>query len=126
MSGLTKLAGDLQGVLHTSAEHMVKLANQNAELTAINQKLEHELKAMKLARRMESRGLSPELDYEQKVAQLLATPAEKLSTMEQAVELASGGFRLGTTQTDDFQSSGPDGKVPDPLDTFISSQAAYT
>lgn len=123
---LTKLAGDLQGVLHTSAEHMTKLANQVAELSAINQRQDHELKAMKLARRLEERGLSPELTFDQKVAQLLTTPLEKLATMEQAVELASGGFRLGTTQSDDFQTSGSDGKVADPLDAFISSQAAYT
>ena len=46
---LEKLAGDLQGVLRTSAQHLTKLANDNASLRAMNHAQDHELKAFKLA-----------------------------------------------------------------------------
>lgn len=125
---LQKLAGDLQGVLTTASQHLKKMASAHANLLAENQQKDHELKAYKLARRMEQRGISPELDFEAKVASLLDTPVEKLATMEQAVELASGGFRLGSVQTDD--KTAHDGDVGSPgadvLDAFISSNAAFT
>lgn len=126
---LQKLAGDLQGVLRTSAQHLEKLANEHAELLAVHAKQDHELQAFKLARRMEQRGLQPDLDFEQKVAKLLETPVEKLATLEQAIELAPGGFRLGSVQADDKVANddfGSSGSAADPLDSFISSQAAYT
>lgn len=123
---MVKLAGDLQGVLRTSADHMTKLANQNAELHAVNQALEHELKAMKLARRMEQRGIEPGVDFETKVANLLQTPLEKLATMEQAVEFATGGFRLGQVQAEDGAQTGGEGRPLDDLDAYILSQTAYT
>ena len=123
---LVKLAGDLQGVLRTSSDHMTKMANANAELLAINQAQEHELKAMKLARRMEQRGIEPGTDFEMKVANLLQTPLEKLATMEQAVELATGGFRLGQVQAEDTTQVGGGERPLDDLDSFILSQAAYT
>lgn len=124
---LQKLAGDLQGVLTTAATHMSKLANAHAQVLAVNAQYEHELKAYKLARRMEQRGLSSELDFEAKVASILATPVTKLASMEQAIELASGGFRLGSVQADDKTAAeeGSPGTV-DVLDAFITSQAAYT
>lgn len=123
---LQKLAGDLQGVLLTSAQHLKKIANSNAELLAVNAQQDRELKAYKLARRMEMRGLNSDLDFEAKVASLLEMPIEKLATLEQAVELAPGGFRLGSVQADDRGVSGePPAKVDD-LDAFIASQAAYT
>jgi hypothetical protein len=122
--GINKLAGDLQGVLRASAEHLVKLANSNAELLATTQSQEHELKAYKLARRMEQRGLSPDLDFEQKVAKLLETPVEKLATFEQAVELASSEFRLGSVELDEKVAEG--GSPTDELSSYIMSQQAYT
>ncbi len=123
---LQKLAGDLQGVLRTSAAHMKKLANSNAELLATSAQQDRELKAYKLARRMEQRGLNSELDFEAKVAAMLEMPTEKLATLEQAVEIAPGGFRLGSVQADDKTASGdsPAQQVDD-LDAFIASQAAY-
>lgn len=125
---LEKLAGDLQGVLRTSAHHLAKMANDNAALRAQNHAQDHELKAYKLARRMEQRGLEPGLDFDQKVAKLLETPFEKLATLEQAVELATSGFRLGQVQADDKTASGEtsSGNTPDVLDAYIASQSAYT
>lgn len=123
---LQKLAGDLQGVLRTSAQHLTKMANAHAALMADNQQKDHELKAYKLARRMEQRGIIPELDFESKVAKLIETPVEKLATYEQAVELAATGFRLGSVSADDRVVSSEQGSNPDVLDSFISSQAAYT
>jgi hypothetical protein len=123
---LQKLAGDLQGVLTTAATHMTKMANANAQLMAVNAQQEHELKAMKLARRLEQRGLSPEYDFEAKVAKLLETPIEKLATMEQAIELATGGFRLGSVHADDKMAAEGSSDTTDVLSAFITSQAAYT
>lgn len=128
MGNLVKLAGDLQSVLRTSADHLTKLANAHADLLARNGALTHELAAMKLARRMEQRGIEPGLEFEAKVAKLLETPFEKLATMEQAVELATGGFRLGQVQADEpvRDMDGDGGRVPDVLDSYIASQAALT
>lgn len=123
---MQKLAGDLQGVLLTSAEHLQKMAASQAELIAVNAQQSHELQAYKIARRMEQRGLESDLDYEAKVAKLLEMPTEKLATMEQAIEFVPGGFRLGTVQADDKMASGESTSSADPLDAFISSQAAYT
>ena len=71
--------------------------------------------------------MSPELDFEQKVAALVETPFEKLATLEQAIELATSGFRLGQVQADDAKlASEESGHPSDVLDVFISSQSAYT
>ncbi len=123
---LNKLAGDLQGVLMTASQHLTTMASAHAELLKQNETLNHELAAMKLARRMEQRGLSPELDFEAKVARLLDTPHAKFAAMEQAIELATGGFRLGSVQADDRLVQGEGGSSPDVLDAYISSQSAYT
>lgn len=122
-----KLASDLQGVLRVSAQHLAKLANAHAALQTQSEATEHELMAYKLARRMEQRGLLPELDFDQKVAQLMDTPRGKYATLEQAVELATSGFRLGQVQADDRAAAeGTAGTTPDVLDAFIASQSAYT
>lgn len=120
-----KLAGDLQEVLRTSASHMTKLANQNAALLAENTQQGRQLAAYKLARRMEQRGLNPELDFEAKVAKVLEVPQEKLATLEQAIELTTGGFRLGLVQEDDKTASNEPVRADD-LDAWIASQDAYT
>lgn len=124
---LQKLAGDLQGILKTSSTHMSKLAKSYAELMATHQQQDHELKAYKIARRMEQRGLSPHLDFEEKVAKLLETPVEKLATYEQAVELAASGFRLGAVPAEEpVHESGESVRTVDPLDAFIASNAALS
>lgn len=123
---LQKLAGNVPEVLRASSQHLVKMAKSHADLLAVSKQQGHELQAYKLARRMEQRGLSPELDFEQKVAKLLETPQEKLATYEQAVELAASGFRLGSVARDEPLEMGETGGVTDPLDAFIRSNGAYT
>ncbi len=120
----TKLAEDLQGVLQASSQHLEKLATAHAELLASHEAQEHELKAYKLARRMEQRGLSSELSFEEKVAKLLETPHEKLATLADAIELAATEFRLGSLELEDKTAG--DGASPDELGQFIMSQQAYT
>jgi hypothetical protein len=101
------------------------MARDHATLLKTSAAVEHELKAYKLARRLEQRGLSSDLDFEAKVAQLVQLSTEKLATAEQAVEMAAGGFRLGTTaESEDNKVAGSSSQ--DPLDAFIVSQAAYT
>ncbi len=123
--GLQKLAGDLSGVLTTASQHLVKLANAHAQLLALNAQQEHELKSYKLARRMEQRGVMPELSFEEKVAKLMETPVEKLATLDQAVELATTGFRLGSVPAEDKTAS-EEAATSDVLNAFILSQAAYS
>ncbi len=130
MTQLRKLAGDLPEVIGLASEHMKKLANSNVALHQENAGLKHELSAYKLARRMEQRGLSAELDFEAKVAKLLEMPVAKLASMDAAVEFATGGFRLGTLEQDDKTASNGDTASStggsDPLDSYISSNAAFT
>lgn len=123
---LQKLAGDLPAVLTSAADHLKKMAGRHAAVVQENEQLAHELSAHKLARRLEQRGLSSELDYEAKVAKLLEMPVEKLASMDAAIELASGGFSLGRVEADDKTASEGSQAGGDPLDSFISSNAAYT
>jgi hypothetical protein len=123
---LQKLAADLPAVLTAAAEHLEKMAGDHAAVIQENDQLIHELSAHKLARRLEQRGLSSELDYEAKVAKLLEMPVEKLASMDEAIELASGGFRLGSVETDEKTASEGSQAGGDPLDTYIASNAAFT
>jgi DNA-binding transcriptional regulator YbjK len=122
---LQKLASDLPAVLTTTAEHLRKMASSQVAKDERIAELSHELSAYKLARRMEQRNLSSELDFEAKVASLLEFPEEKLASMDQAIELATGGFRLGTHETDDKTASDVTAPGADPLGAWITSNAAF-
>ena len=84
---------------------------------------------------MEVRGIEPNLSFEDKVAKLGDIPEEKLASMEQAIELAAGGVRLGTVgsvQTDTDGKTAGRGELykgesdgSDTLDNFIESQGAF-
>jgi hypothetical protein len=131
MSNTEKVAYGVPEIMQAASQHLVKLAGQNVELSKRANGAEHELRVMKLARRMDLRGLHQNLSYEEKVAQLLEIPIEKLATMEQAVEMAAGGVRLGkvaeASDTGSKLASDPSGSAdPDELETFIESQAALT
>lgn len=121
--GLTKLAGDLQGVLKTSARELRKLANDHAAALKENEALEHENAAMKLARRMEQRNIQSEYTFEEKVAKLLETPRSKLALLEQAIEIQPGGFRLGKVAEAEDDATATDSSG-DELGAYIMSQAA--
>lgn len=120
---LRKVAHDTSAVVQAAAAHMRKIANDNTALVRENTELSHELCCHKLARRMEERGLQSDLNYDEKVAVLLRTPTEKIANMEQAIELAAGGFTLGAATQVEKTSGHVDTR--DDLDSFISSQAAY-
>lgn len=132
MSDMDKVAGQVPGIMQEAAQHMRKLASQNAELVQERDALEHENRLMKIARRMEIRGLESGLSFEEKVAKLQDVPAEKLAATEQAIELAAGGFRLGTI--DPSQGSGEKraggelykkSEAGDDLENFVSGMSAY-
>lgn len=130
---MTKVAGQVPGVLHEAAQHMRKLAESNVGLVEENEALKHELRTMKLARRMEVRGLEPALDYESKVAKIAQIPVTKLAAVEEAVELAAGGFRLGHVeqpQTGEKRASGGElysaGENGDELEGFVETMSAYS
>ena len=133
---LQKLASDVPGILTAGAEHMRKLATQNVALLERATGAETELRLVKLALRMESRGIEPSLSYEEKVASLREHPVSGLDSLEQAVELAAGGVSLGrleeagdlgqkvaSTQAGEIYHINADGG--DDLDEFVSSQQAF-
>jgi hypothetical protein len=136
MTDISKLAGDVPGILAASAQHLRKLAGQNVELLERATAAEHELRLMKIARRMEQRGLEPNLSLEEKVASLHDVDPSKLDSIEHAVELTAGGFTLGRiSQPEDngtkvatwhtgelYHSNGAGG---DDLEEFVASQQAY-
>lgn len=130
MSNMEKVAAEVPAIMQAASQHLVKLAGQNVELSKRANAAEHENRVMKLARRMEIRGLHPNLDFESKVAQLMEIPVEKLATMEQAVEMAAGGVRLAkvaeTEAGDKLASHDHSGPSDDELESFIESQAALT
>lgn len=136
MSNLEKLASDVPGILTAGAEHMRKLATSNVALLERAEGAEHELRLMKLARRMETRGLEPSLSYEEKVASLREHPTEGIGSLEQAVELAAGGFSLGRLEEagdkGEKVASAQSGEIyhtnaggGDDLDEFVSTQQAF-
>lgn len=133
MSDITKVAGQVPGIMHEAAQHMRKMAEQNTELVQERDALLTENRLMKIARRMEQRGLEPNLTFEEKVAKLEAVPAEKLAATEQAIELTAGGFRLGTvdpSQGGEKRAArgelyAKDAEAGDDLDNFVSTMSAY-
>jgi hypothetical protein len=128
-----KVAGQVPGVMQAAAQHLRKMAADNVTLYKRAESAENEVRRMKLARRMEQRGIEPQLSFEEKVEKLSALDPEKLATTEQAVELAAGGVRLGTVASRDEEKrssvrgetyrSSEDGS--DPLDAFVMNQEAY-
>lgn len=130
---MNKVAADVPAMMHSAATHMRKLAGSNVELSKRAQSAEHELRVMKIARRMDLRGLHPNLSYEEKIASLRDYSTEKLATTEAAIDLAAGGVRmpqLQQTETAHKVASGenraPGESDSDPLEEYIESQAALT
>jgi hypothetical protein len=134
MNNMEKVAHEVPGIMQAASQHLVKLAGKNVELVKRAEAAEHENRVMKLARRMEIRGLHTNLSFEDKIAQLMEVPLDKLATMEQAVEMAAGGVRLGkVAETDSGSKIASSGYEPsggssdvDELEVFIESQAALT
>lgn len=126
MADMNKLASQIPGVLQEASQHMRKIANANADLVRENEELRHELRLTKLARRMEERGLEPSLDYEAKLASLQDIDVSRLDALEQAVELAAGGFTLGRLDAGDGDTKVAGGTRHDDLDTFVLSHQAYS
>lgn len=130
---MTKVAGQIPGVLHEASQHMRKIAEENVTLVEENDALRRELTNMKLARRMEQRGLEPALSFDEKVAKVAEMPGEKLASLEGAIEMAAGGFRLGTVQEQpqDGEKRAAKGELyhaqegGDDLDGFVEAMSAY-
>ncbi len=118
-----KLAEETQAILLDAAKTM---ETQSRELVKTAQQRDaalRELRIMKLAKLMEDRGIASELDFNAKVAELSRAENAKLATMEQAIELSAGGFRLGSTYDSAQDVSGP--SSGDPLEAYIMSGSAY-
>lgn len=120
-------------VLAESAAHLQKLAADNSELLSENEKiaaenaaLKHELRCIKVAKRMEERNLEPTLTLAEKVASLSEMNSEKLDVVEASVELVAGGFSLGGLKNNDETGEKTAGAAVADLDNFILSQQAFS
>lgn len=118
------IENDIPVTLSLAAKHMRKLASDNAALYDSNQRLAHELRLHKIAMRMEERSLDPGVPLQEKVAQLQEFPPNKLDSLEQAIELSAGGFKLGSLQEADRPSEGSNSSYAE-LTSFILSGEAY-
>lgn len=118
-----KLAADLPAVLLEAAEHLELTSTKLAASEKRASDMEHELRAMKLARRMEERGFQSDVSFDSKMAELRRETPEKLAAMEQGLEFAASGFRFGAAM--ETEASPSVGASADPLGDFITGQHAY-
>jgi hypothetical protein len=129
MTNMKKVASEVPAIMQTAAQHMRKLASSNQSLMKRASAAEHELRLMKLARRMEQRGLEPEMDFEEKVAALREFDEEKLASFAQAIEMAAGGARLGSLDnadnTNTKRASHGERQSSDELEDFVTTQGAF-
>jgi hypothetical protein len=132
MSDMDKVAGQVPGIMHEAAQHMRKLAEENVSLVGERDALAHEVRLLKIARRMEQRGIEPNLSFEEKVAKLQEVPVEKLAATEQAIELTAGGFKLGHVEQPQGEKRASRGELyssdesgGDELESFVSTMSAY-
>lgn len=118
-------AEQMPGLLKESAELVQKLASSNEELLDRNAQLEKELRLIKIAHRMDERGLEPTLSPTEKVAALAELDEQKLLGIEAACELSGPGFTLGTLKS---EAGGETRKVAtaEDLDNFILSNEAFS
>ncbi len=120
----SKIAGQIPGIMSEAAEHLRSLSQTNVKLAQANTKLAHEVRVLKLAKRMEDRGLENGLSVDEKVAKLMGLSAEKVANIENAVEMAAGGFNLGTIRNDETEKSSSAGGSDD-LENYITSESAF-
>jgi len=130
MSDMNKVASQVPGVMGAAAQHLRKLAGQNVDLVKRAEVAEHEVRVMKVARRMDQRGLEPNLSFEEKTAMLREMDPEKLGSLEQAIELSAGGFRLGRVEAEEKRASTGSEfysaqSGTDSLEDFVTNQKAY-
>ena len=129
----SKIASQTPQLMQMAAQHMRKMAADNVDLLKENEALQHENRVMKIARRLEQRGLETSLSFEEKVAKLQDLPVEKLASFEAAVELAAGGVSLGRVAPQDGdekrasmgETYRTNSSGSDELEDFVMSQGAY-
>lgn len=120
---LTKLAAEIPGILLESAQHLEATSTKLAEVQKTAEALELENRALKLARRMEERGMFSELTYDAKVAQIQRGGLEKVAMMEQSIEFAAGSYSLGDVAGAN-DGAATSGGTSDPLEAYVLSQQA--
>jgi hypothetical protein len=115
---------DVPSIMRAASQHMSKLANQNVGLVKRAESAERELLIVKIARRMEQRGLQQHLSYEEKVAHL--SEVQDLDAVQAAVEIAAGGVSLGKVAEADRPSNNTRSDSAEDLEAFINSQSAFS
>ena len=129
MSDMEKIAAQVPGIVTEARDHLRKMAHTLVTEREKSASLERELRLHKLARRMESRRIDDELDFEQKLSKLASIPTGRLDSFETALEMSPGGFKLGSLQDQEETSAGVEGlsssEAQKNLDSWISSNAAF-
>lgn len=127
---IQKLAAQTPTIVYEAGNHLRKMASANVHLAQENTVLRRELHLNKLAHRMEERGLEPGRNFDQKLAFLHDVEESKLASLEQAIEMSAGGFKLASlqeTEKDNIQAPGQKGKEAySDLDSFILSGRALS
>ena len=100
-------AAQAQAVLAQVPGQLRKLASENESLRARVEELEQEKRLQKLAKRMEEKGLDPDLSEEDRMARLTEQArAGRLDVLEQAVVMAAGRAPLGELAGEEMPGNG--------------------
>lgn len=126
-----KVAQDTPAIMREAGASLRKLASANISLEKRASNAERELHAIKLARRLEERGLNADFSFDQKVAKILDMPQAKLAGLEAGIELAASGGGLGSVMSDEDAKTAaaltPGASVSDTdFDAFILNGSAYS
>lgn len=116
-------------MMKVAAENLRALSEENKTIKAQNEELhtkvssfEREKRIEKVAKAMESKGLSPELSLEEKVASL--RQHEKLEVLEEAVNMSAPQMKLASVVSDGHVTvEGSDGEGDNATDAFAANLA---
>lgn len=130
---MEKLAAEIPAILTESSAQLRKLAHENTQLVEERDAALYELRLNKVARRLEERNLESDLSFTQKLAYLQSIDPSKMDAFEQAIELSTGGFKLGSIQREETVTKESSETLPgelgsrdnhETLDRFILSGSA--
>lgn len=128
MDDMTKLAGDVPGILQEAAQVTRKLASANLDLVRERDEALHQLRVTKLAQKMQERGIDPHLSFEEKVAHLQQHEETKIAAFEAGLNLLVPGSRFSLGQLEE-KVAGSEHGAPESssasVNDFILNLGAY-
>lgn len=126
-----KVAHDTPAIIREAGSLMRKMAGANITLEKRASNAERELQAMKLARKLEDRGLNADLDFDQKVARIMGMDQDKIASFEAGIELAASGGGLGAVMSEEDAKTASSMSAGAPItdadfDSFILTGGAFS